>query len=468
MLTIRLGNVKSEVVGSCIPHQQIDAELSYTIGTHKDYKNTTHLYGAGSFPTGLLHLVTSLFDRMGFTYDIDDKREFLDVHFELDVPEWFKRNLHRLGKELRPYQIEAAEVVEKLKRGILNHCTGSGKTITAANIVTRVDCKVLWIVHSLDMVPQTTEELKSVFQGRINVENSKDKVHKTGKDFDVYVANIQSLYAFMKSDVDDALEFLSRFGMVIIDECDLSGAKSWQYVIHACANAPYKIGLTGTARRGDGSTMELWAVTGDIIHKFTTSEGIRKGWLARPKITLLPVRNEVDISLTKSWRGFQVNYSKTYRESIVNNSKRNEMIRQLAERYKNRQILIVVQQVAHGKIINRLVPGSFFMHGGEDDERRKSVLDKFRNGESGVLIGTSIYDRGVNIPSVDVLVLAGGGKSDSRLAQRIGRVLRISEDKDTALVFDFADFMNSITKKHSLQRISVYKSEPEYKIRVKW
>jgi superfamily II DNA or RNA helicase len=68
------------------------------------------------------------------------------------------------------------------------------------------------------------------------------------------------------------------------------------------------------------------------------------------------------------------------------------------------------------------------------------------------------------------LILAGSGKSQTRALQRIGRVIRAYEDKQTgfvkkdAYVVDFHDNIKYMLN-HSRARRRIYETEPEFVIK---
>ena len=68
------------------------------------------------------------------------------------------------------------------------------------------------------------------------------------------------------------------------------------------------------------------------------------------------------------------------------------------------------------------------------------------------------------MPSLDALILGGGGNSTVRALQRIGRVIRLFKNKDNAIVVDFIDNARYLDK-HSATRIAVYKTEPKFRIK---
>jgi superfamily II DNA or RNA helicase len=76
-----------------------------------------------------------------------------------------------------------------------------------------------------------------------------------------------------------------------------------------------------------------------------------------------------------------------------------------------------------------------------------------------------VFDIGVDIPSLDALIMAGGGKSTVRVLQRIGRVIRPFPGKTDAMVMDFLDNARYLDK-HSATRLAVYQAEPRFQIRL--
>ena len=112
--------------------------------------------------------------------------------------------------------------------------------------------------------------------------------------------------------------------------------------------------------------------------------------------------------------------------------------------------------------------GSFLPHqficGEESTEVREKALVDFREGKIKVLIATSILDEGVDIPNIDVLVLAGGGKSSIATLQRVGRGLRKGGTVDRLYIVDTIDFQQHHLLKHSMQRLEDYKAEECFEI----
>ena len=85
------------------------------------------------------------------------------------------------------------------------------------------------------------------------------------------------------------------------------------------------------------------------------------------------------------------------------------------------------------------------------------VIRKFNDNEINVLIGTSHIDEGVDIANLDAVIIAGTGKKDRRIIQRVGRSLRKSKTGKYAYVIDFTDDGLALLNKHSMERLNIYK-----------
>ena len=136
------------------------------------------------------------------------------------------------------------------------------------------------------------------------------------------------------------------------------------------------------------------------------------------------------------------------------------------------------------EIINKIFAREFgfdendvrFMNGSESTEVRQKALKDFRAGEFSVLIGTSIYDEGIDIPAIGAGVNFAAGDSEIKTIQRLGRVIRRSKlpgdiDVDTSVsedvyYMDFFDKSHKFVRKHSANRLEVYKGEEAFTVKL--
>jgi hypothetical protein len=92
-------------------------------------------------------------------------------------------------------------------------------------------------------------------------------------------------------------------------------------------------------------------------------------------------------------------------------------------------------------------------------EEREEIKKKFIDKKIKCVVATVVWQEGLNIPSLDVCVLAGSGKSDIKVVQGIGRGLRKTKDKDKVIIIDFDDSdVSKYLKNHFNKRMKTYKA----------
>ena len=186
--------------------------------------------------------------------------------------------------------------------------------------------------------------------------------------------------------------------------------------------------------RDDGEDMRVFAALGDIVYSISRKELIEQGFLSDAIVEYH--KCGFDLSQDR-----YLNYSEIYKKHVVENNNRNELIiEQIRQNVINsKKILVLVSQVEHGNnLFNwlqnmNLNKNGIWLNGKSKKEEREQDLSKF-----DVIIATQIFDEGVDLPSLDVVILAAGGKSSIKLTQRVGRVLRPLPGKK-ALIVDFID-----------------------------
>ena len=107
--------------------------------------------------------------------------------------------------------------------------------------------------------------------------------------------------------------------------------------------------------------------------------------------------------------------------------------------------------------MQELIPGSLKLEGKDDLLVRNSTVKDFVSQDKGVLIATTIFQTGVDIPEITHLINARGLKSEIATLQALGRALRTHSSKQEVYIYDFMDKAPYL-EKHSKERIKSYKS----------
>jgi superfamily II DNA or RNA helicase len=398
----------------------------------------------GQFPTGLLPLVVQLLEGQMIRPTLVDQRttRMFRSHSTTKVP-------------LRDYQYEGLfkaftnqEFGLWWPRGVLYHATGAGKTETAAAMIETAGVPTIFLVHRLDLLSQTAERFRKYGLEVGVIGDGEYNPSYTG----VTVATVQSLHSLKKAGKDFGWH---QFEQVFFDEAHLIAAKynKGNLFVDIAANfqnAYMRWGLTATpGMRDKFSNWLLEGVTGQVLHSVRSKTLIEDGWLTPPKVIFDTAPKVAGIS-SKSW-------AEAYTNGIVLNAGRNKRIVEWAKQLP-KPCLVLVSHVAHGEILQRVMQVPF-VHGGTPSDSRSDMIACVRRGEKPVIIASTIFDEGVDIPELRSIVLAGAGRSQIKVLQRIGRGLRLADEKDVVTIVDFIDQTHKTLKSHSQERMATCQAE---------
>jgi superfamily II DNA or RNA helicase len=125
--------------------------------------------------------------------------------------------------------------------------------------------------------------------------------------------------------------------------------------------------------------------------------------------------------------------------------------------------LIMVNSIEHGENIEKYLKEAkvpyAYVQGADDNDTRTEVLDKVRGGEIKILLATKIFDAGIDVPNLKYFISCSSGKSFVSTLQRIGRLLRVAENKNQCYILDIVDRESEYLYKQSQERIKYYKQE---------
>lgn len=129
-------------------------------------------------------------------------------------------------------------------------------------------------------------------------------------------------------------------------------------------------------------------------------------------------------------------------------------------------LLIFAPEIAKGEeissTIKHLYPDEKIGFVSSQTTNRLAIVEQFRGGEIGILISTTILERGVTFPCVDVFVLQANHRlyTSSSLIQIAGRVGR-SMERPTGLLLFFIEETNQHIE-HTIQEIKLMNKEAGY------
>jgi superfamily II DNA or RNA helicase/CRISPR/Cas system-associated exonuclease Cas4 (RecB family) len=344
----------------------------------------------------------------------------------------YKTKFEDSGKQLRNYQKDVVEKMIESEVGIMYMGTGLGKTFTTAEIIKKINKRTLFIVNTLELVEQTHEE----FEDMLKTHCGKMSEGNLDIDKQITIASVQTIYRILKRGDDTSKQlnnYLFNVGCCIWDECQNVGNSNYYKIINLrIVNCKYIFGLSGSPFRNDEATLEMNGIVGFPVVNYSTKWGEENGWLCPTKGYFIRCKQNQQFD--------NYDYTDKYDLQIVRNDNRNGIIIDIVNKFKHKKILILTKIIEHGKILNGLIPGSFLINSKVDIKNRKNNMEQFKGNEGGVMIaGVKIAGAGLDIPTLDVLIIACAHKSAIDSIQTIGRVKRLAEGKKYGYLIDFMD-----------------------------
>jgi len=219
-------------------------------------------------------------------------------------------------------------------------------------------------------------------------------------------------------------------------------------------NAYWRIGISGTPlARDDRRSLMAVGALGPVIYRVKPSVLIDRGLLVKPNIHMVVCNS---VSLKPTFQG-------VYGEAIVKNTARNNLIVAIAKTTA-KPALIFVKEIRHGKALvarlERAGVNAEFVWGSTMTASRMNSVKRLIRGEIDVLVCSVIFQEGMDIPELQSLIIASGGKSVIAALQRVGRGMRVSADKGSTFdVWDFNDTGTPMLERHSTRRRLAYERE---------
>lgn len=427
-------------------------------------------YIQGTFPRGFVTLVYSALVKLGFRVQIVRKPYPAPLGPAHPVVDSF-------GDDPRyDYQREIVTKLEKHGQIIAQVATGGGKSRIAKLCAARISRPTLFLTTRGVLMYQMADSFQTLGKKVAILGDGSLQISR-----EITCGMVQTIMSWLKEpDPTDSpekqtkqrlrrekmIEALSVFEFVILEEAHEASGNSYYEILRHCKNAHYRLALTGTPFMKDDeeANMRLMASSGPIAIKVSEKMLIDRGILAKPYFKFITLKDKP----AKLYRSTP--WQRAYEVGITENELRNKHI--IAEcmravRY-GLSIMILVQRKDHGNILcNKLNAAGVkadYIYGDDNQAERKEALNALRDGKISVLIGTTILDVGVDVPAVGMVILAGAGKAEVAIRQRIGRGLREKKNgmPNVAFIIDFADDHNSHLKGHYKQRRFIIENTPGF------
>ena len=339
--------------------------------------------------------------------------------------------------EPRGAQIEAICALEHTRaegasRALISAATGVGKTYLAA-FDSKKYKRVLFVAHKEEILRQAAESFQ-------NVRKSDDYGFFDGNakctDKSVIFASVATLG---KSEYLNETYFPKNyFDYVVIDE--FHHAVNDQYMrIVEYFKPQFLLGLTATPERMDGRNIyEICDY--NVPYEISLKDAINKGMLV--PFHYYGIFDKTDYSQLHQVRGKYDD--RELNQTYIGNERRYELIYKNYCKYGSKRALGFCCSKEHAKdmakeFCRRGIPSVAVYSDahGEYTEDRSIAIQKLMQGEIRVIFSVDMFNEGVDIPAVDMVMFLRPTESPIVFLQQLGRGLRKSMGKEYLNVLDF-------------------------------
>lgn len=408
-------------------------------------------------------------------------------------------------KGLHTYQTDAIqEWKNKGYRGIFDMATGTGKTYTGLGALVDLynhcnsDLAVVICCPFIHLVEQWVEDLVKfniepiVGYGSSIQKNWRDKLSKAvqyhnykikGKEFFCFITTNATFYSEF---VQNELKKMNHNSLLMVDEAHYFGAEFIRKNLPQ--NFEYRLALSATIdRHGDEEgTKVLYKYFGEKCIEYTLEMAIEAGMLTKYYyypiiINLTPEELSLYKELTKKIAKFIVGSDKKHipeaakpyllkrAKLIAGAENKLSALKEAIEPYKDKKHLLVYcgattldsqntdsDSLKQIQVVCKMLGNDLNMKvakftAEEDMKQRQNIKNLFSKGDMlQVLVAIKCLDEGFNIPEIRTAFILASTTNPKEYIQRRGRVLRLSEGKKYAEIYDFITLPRPLEETYNL------------------
>ena len=337
-----------------------------------------------------------------------------------------------------------------VNRSLIVLATGLGKTFVAAEAMRRINAikpiRTLVLAHTNSLVYQlekafwpflTPEQSTFVWNGYEHPDLSRG--------YDLVFACIDTVYEALQKDIT------YDFDVIIIDECHHAGSATYRKLIDfyeaGKANGPFLLGLTATPWRPDEN--DIRDMFGEPRISIDMVFGMKNGFLSN-----VDYRMYTD---NINWDSLRLFNGKLFSPRQINktlfiNQWDDAVVTELQKAWgeqQNPRAIVFCGTIDHAiKMRDRINALGFCnaaaVFAGSKDApeeqpfyERNRIMCDFSDGLVNVVCAVDVFNEGIDVPDVNIIVFQRVTHSRRIFIQQLGRGLRISDDKDKVIVLDF-------------------------------
>ena len=354
--------------------------------------------------------------------------------------------------KLREWQENAFPLWWARKRGIMKVVTGGGKTVFAIHCLKKYleeepDKTILIVVPSIALLDQWYEGISLNFDSKdIALNGGGEQIEHISK---VCITTIDTLKNIInKIDPENTL--------LIVDECHKIGTEKRGEML--TGNWHATLGLSATPERDydDNFYIIIKKILGDIIFDYDYIDAREDEVIVNFK--LLYAYAEMTKDEEEKYKKFTKSIQRRAatiggnnmndyplkmlifnRARMVKNSKnRIPFGVELLQKHKRESWIVFTENKKQAKEFNKIINTkgykSAIYNTDLDNAEREENLNNFKSGNLNVLVSCTALDEGFDMPEADGAMILSASSSKRQRIQRMGRVLRITANKENALI----------------------------------
>jgi superfamily II DNA or RNA helicase/HKD family nuclease/diadenosine tetraphosphate (Ap4A) HIT family hydrolase len=395
--------------------------------------------------------VVSSHDTLGFSEIRNGFEELFNDYASVPVtPDWIDRYERRRGtpdfqeagvayeaslSTPEPHAIQRAALTaleqtreDGFTAGLVVLATGLGKTWLAAFDSNRIEFqRILFVAHREEILNQAIETFRRV---RPDARIGRLSGERQDISADLLFASIQTL---------GRVNHLSRFrpqdfDYIVIDEFHHAAASTYRRVIDHF-QPKFLLGLTATPERTDGADL-LGVCQENLVFQAGIHDGIEGGHLC--PFHYFGVPDEVDYR-NIPWRNAQFDLTELT-AAVATEARARNVVEQFRRLGGQRCIAFCCSQKHADFMADFFVREGIravAVHSGPNSSPRATSLGKLEAGELDVVFAVDMFNEGVDVPSIDTVLMLRPTESTIIWMQQLGRGLRTSAGKDWLTVIDY-------------------------------
>ncbi len=365
--------------------------------------------------------------------------------------------------DLKPYpfqnqvleQLQAEREIRKQYRNLVVSATGTGKTMIAAfdyrNYSNGKKPNLLFVAHRENIINKSMKRFQAVLKDpNFGIECGGGYGHRRGPHIFITIQTLNSMGIEELCNNDPYY-----YEYIVIDEVHHGTANSYRPIFDYC-KPKILLGLTATPERMNGED-----IAEDFGNHMACEIRLPEA-IDRELLVPFHYYGLTDIADISSVRYENGQLRKSDLDSIyIGNTRRADLIVESVKKYKPDKTkikgLAFCVSVEHAEFMCKYFNDSGYKAKcitGRNSFECNDVNNELNNGDIQFIFSVNVYNEGIDIPSVNLVLFLRPTESLTIFIQQLGRGLRLSEGKTELTVLDFVGQAD--------QRYKVYNRKLEY------